>query len=61
MKKLLNYFKDTRSEMKHVSWPTQSQTINFTIIVLGISVFTGLLLGLFDLLFQLGLKNFILG
>lgn len=61
MNKLINYFKDTRSEMKHVSWPTQSQTINFTIIVLGISLFTGLLLGLFDIVFQLGLKNFILG
>lgn len=57
---LINYFKDTRSEMKHVSWPTQSQTVNFTLIVLVISIFTGLLLGLFDIIFQLGLKNFIL-
>ena len=61
MNKLLNYFKDTRSETKHVSWPTQSQTINFTLIVVGISLFTGLLLGLFDLIFQFGLKGFILG
>ena len=60
MSRLLNYFKDTRSEMKHVSWPTQSQTINFTIMVLAISIFTGLLLGLFDVIFQLGLKDFIL-
>ena len=56
MNKLTNYFKDTRSEMKHVSWPTQNQTVNFTIMVLGISIFTGLLLGLFDIIFQLGLK-----
>ncbi len=60
MNKLTNYFKDTRSEMKHVSWPTQNQTVNFTIMVLGISIFTGLLLGLFDIIFQLGLKEFIL-
>lgn len=60
MSRLLNYFKDTRSEMKHVSWPTQSQTVNFTIMVLGISIFTGLLLGFFDIVFQLGLKDFIL-
>lgn len=46
--------------MKHVSWPTQSQTVNFTIMVLAISIFTGLLLGLFDVIFQLGLKSFIL-
>jgi len=61
MSKLINYFKDTRSEMNHVSWPTQNQTVNFTVVVLGISIFVGLLLGLFDLVFQLGLKNFILG
>ena len=60
MNKLINYFKDTRSEMKHVSWPTQNQAINFTILVLGISIFTGLLLGFFDVIFQLGLKSFIL-
>jgi len=57
---LINYLKDTRSEMNHVSWPTKNQTVNFTIMVLAISIFTGLLLGAFDLIFQIGLKSFIL-
>jgi len=57
---LINYLKDTRSEMNHVSWPTKNQTINFTIIVLVISLATGLLLGFFDLIFQFGLKSFFL-
>ena len=57
---LINYFKDTKSELKHVSWPTKEQTINFTIIVVLVSLITGLLLGLFDIVFQFGLKSFIL-
>ena len=57
---LINYLKDTRSEMNHVSWPTKNQTINFTLIVLVISILTGLLLGFFDLIFQFALKSFFL-
>jgi len=57
---LINYFKDTRSEMNHVSWPTKDQTINFTVIVLAIAIGTGFLLGFFDLAFQFILKSFIL-
>ncbi|MFA5023239.1 MAG: preprotein translocase subunit SecE [Candidatus Paceibacterota bacterium] len=60
MNRLINYFKDTRSEMNHVSWPSREQTINFTLIVLGVSVATGLLLGIFDLAFSDLLKIFIL-
>jgi preprotein translocase subunit SecE len=60
MKRLLNYFKDTRSEMNHVSWPTKEQTINFTAIVLVFAIFIGLLLGVFDFAFSYLLKIFIL-
>ncbi len=58
--RLINYFKDTRSEMNHVSWPTREQTINFTLIVLGFSILTGLLLGVFDFAFNFVLKSVIL-
>lgn len=57
---LINYFKDTRSEMNHVSWPTKDQTVNFTILVLLFSIFVGFLLGVFDFIFQFALKTFIL-
>lgn len=52
MSKLTNYIKDTKSEMKHVSWPTKKQTTNFTAIVIGISAFMAALLGVFDLAYQ---------
>lgn len=58
--KLINYFKDTRGEMKHVSWPNRQQTISFTLIVIIFAVAIGLLLGLFDLIFSYVLKAFIL-
>ncbi|MFA6416095.1 MAG: preprotein translocase subunit SecE [Candidatus Paceibacterota bacterium] len=56
---LINYLKDTKTEMKHVSWPTQSQVINFTLLVLGLSIGTGILLGAFDVIFTSGLKTII--
>ncbi|MEK7091603.1 MAG: preprotein translocase subunit SecE [Patescibacteria group bacterium] len=57
---LLNYFKDTKSEMKHVSWPTREQVINFSLLVLLICALTGVFLGLFDFLFSFSLKALIL-
>ena len=58
--KLANYFKDTRAEMKHVNWPTRSQAINYTLLVIGISVVTALILSVADYVFGLGLEKFIL-
>ena len=56
---LQGYIKDTKGELKHVSWPTQKQTINFTLVVMGLSVFVGALLGVFDYVFTSLLKLFI--
>ncbi len=55
----IDYLRDTRGELRHVSWPSRSQTINYTIIVLIISIGTGLFLGLLDFLFSTWLKHFI--
>lgn len=46
--KLIQYFKDVKGELKHVSWPTRSQALALTIVVVGISVLTATVLGLFD-------------
>jgi len=46
-----NYFKEVRAEMKHVSWPSRTQTIIYTVIVLGVSIATALYLGAWDYLF----------
>ena len=53
------YIKETRAEMKHVNWPTRSQAINYSVLVIGISVVTAVILGLFDFVFSLGLEKVI--
>lgn len=59
MQKLINYIKDTRSELKHVSWPTKKQSIWFTIVVVVVSLITAFFLGFFDFIFSLGLEKFV--
>lgn len=59
MSKLSNYISETKEEMKHVSWPTKKQTLMFTILVIFISIGVAAYLGVFDFLFQLGLKSII--
>lgn len=55
----INYLRETKGELRHVTWPTRRQTINYTIIVLLISIGTGLFLGLLDYLFAQGLHQII--
>lgn len=53
---ILDYLKETKAELKHVSWPTRRQAITFTVVVIAISIFTALFLGLFDTVFSTLLK-----
>lgn len=56
---IINYLRETKGELRHVTWPTRQQAINYTIIVLLISIGTGLFLGLLDYLFAQGLQHII--
>lgn len=51
--------KETQGELRHVAWPTQLQTIVYTVLVAAISVGVALYLGFFDFLFTTGLKNIV--
>jgi preprotein translocase subunit SecE len=53
---LINYIKETRTELKHVSWPTRRQAIAFTLIVIAISLGTAIFLGFFDFIFSKGIQ-----
>ncbi len=59
MSKLTDYVKETKGEMKHVSWPTKKETTNFTVLVIALSITVGVMLGVFDFVFRLGLENLI--
>ena len=51
------YLRQTRSELRHVAWPTRTQTIVYAVLVGAISVGVALYLGLFDFLFTTGLTR----
>jgi len=59
MSKIKEFFNETKGELKHVNWPTRSQTTVFTIIVVLISIIIAYFLGLFDFIFSLGLGKLI--
>lgn len=56
---MINYFKDVRSEMRHVSWPSRNTVIMYTIVVLLVSLMTAIYLGLWDYLFTAIIRRFI--
>jgi len=45
------YLSETRTEMKHVTWPSRQQAMAFTFVVIVISLAVAIYLGLFDSLF----------
>lgn len=58
--KIVEYMKETRGEMKHVSWPTRRQAVVFTAIVVGVCVGVAILLGLFDFIFTQIISKFLI-
>ncbi len=53
---LVTYFREVAQETKKVTWPTQQQTINMTLLVLGVSVVVALFLMALDFLIQNGIN-----
>jgi preprotein translocase subunit SecE len=45
------YLRDTRGELRKVSWPTRKQATNLTLIVLAVTLVMAIFLGAVDLLF----------
>ena len=57
--KITEYIKETKAELKHMTWPTRSQALNATFLVIGISVLVSLILAVLDFVFGLGLEKLI--
>jgi preprotein translocase SecE subunit len=49
---IITYFKETKNEMKHVTWPSMRQAVIYTVAVVVVSVAVALLLGFFDYIFS---------
>ena len=48
---LVRYFKETRAEVRKVSWPTREEATNLTVIVLAVTVAMAVFLGTIDFIF----------
>lgn len=56
---LLRYFRETRGELRKVTWPTRDESQRLTAIVLGVTAVMALFLGLLDLIFSNGIQELV--
>ena len=49
---IISFFRDVRSELRKVVWPTRRETLNLTAVVLTLSAVVGAFLGVVDFVFQ---------
>lgn len=48
---IIRYLKETRAELRKVSWPTRQEAINLTAIVMAVTIAMAAFLGLVDYIF----------
>lgn len=60
LQRILTYLKEARLELKKVSWPTQTQTIRYTVAVVLMSLGVAAFLGGIDFAFTYLLNTFLL-
>lgn len=48
---IIKYLKETRAELRKVSWPSRQEVLNLTLIVVAFTVFMAALLGIIDYIF----------
>lgn len=54
--KIKNFFGGARQELRHVTWPSRSEAIRLTFVVVIASIILAVFLGAFDLLFTYVLR-----
>lgn len=59
LSKVTGYFREAYEEFRKVTWPTKSQTINYSLLVIFISLFLALFIGLVDYGLSLGVEKLI--
>ena len=56
---LVRYFRETRGELRKVTWPTREESQRLTAIVLGVTAVMAVFLGLLDLIFSSGIESLV--
>jgi preprotein translocase subunit SecE len=57
--RVVRYLRETWYELKKVSWPTRSEAVNLTLIVVAVTAFLSLVLGLMDYVFSTVFRLFL--
>ena len=57
--KITKFFKEVKSELKKVTWPSKKQVTKSTLVVIAAVILIGIVIWVLDLLFSLGLGSFI--
>ncbi|HBO16457.1 MAG: Preprotein translocase, SecE subunit [Candidatus Moranbacteria bacterium GW2011_GWE2_35_2-] len=60
MNKVIDFIREAKAELMKVNWPTKKQTINYTMVVVVLSLVVAVFLGGLDYLFSSILKAFII-
>ncbi|HDH07784.1 MAG TPA: preprotein translocase subunit SecE [Candidatus Moranbacteria bacterium] len=60
MSKIITFIKEARVELTKVNWLSKRQTVNYTLLVIGVSLAVAAFLGGLDYLFSGILKGFII-
>jgi preprotein translocase subunit SecE len=60
MNRLIEYLRQSRTELSKVVWPSRQTAIRLTIAVIGFSIATAIFLGLMDYIFTQALQKLIL-
>ncbi len=55
--KITDYFKEVKTEMTHVTWPSRRITTLYTIVVIVLSLAVAIYLGLLDYVLRVGLSG----
>lgn len=58
--KVVTFLREAKAELMKVNWPNKKQVINYTLLVIGISIFFAVFLGGTDYVFSYLLKIFII-
>ena len=60
MDKVINFIKEAKVELTKVNWPTRKQTLNYTVLVVAVSLVVAAFLGGLDYLFGAALREFLI-
>ena len=57
--RVVRYFRQTRGELKKVTWPTRQESQRLTAIVLGVTAVMAIFLGVLDLIFSSAIQRLV--